>query len=629
MDVQLDRGVRGLEIDVYYRGPDEPLECNHYVLDAGTTCSTLMECLSVIKSWSDNHVGHHVLFVMVELKDFTDGPLKPLLYDMSRAHDWHAILQKIDDEVRSIWPDDRIVSPQMVMNRKGANYTSVRDAIRAEGWPTLGETRNRIFVMTDIDIRTERKIMQGYAKWQNQESKAIWGLPLLTPNSALPDGDESAAWSVLFKVDAQNSSMWNLTLIQDLIRNEGLIIRARADDHVQDENAIVDKVMSNRVVASGVHFIQSDFGWRNKFTPYFLDLPGGVPSRCNPISLPANTECVASDIELLYPADVDRSRWISLDPHDTYWCCGLEPFYWTAGIVSLAGLFVHSYFHVRQLKSWKLGCFACFSKEMDQNHEDTRRFIVARAHSMMYAMQWSVVALVMATRLITDVGIRRHVIPSDDFFLTFEEVLRSIVLFFLLASLTELADSRADSLFQRCLRWKEIMQFPILSIFFNFIGFCISAAGGKDQLYGYGQFHLSKGFVYIQGVLLASSFYAIAYCYSMARGWITGIRMHYSASMSRFFMLVLLVIQNPQLMLLSFVHSSGLELPFTTMAFPSNQVVAWYCMLQSIEVCILGFFMKNALVPFGTSVPAAHVTVINGDTESIASRSEVSLLENY
>ena len=50
---QLDNGARQFELDINFKTPDDPIEVYHLeLLDPGTTCMLLTECLQALRGWS-------------------------------------------------------------------------------------------------------------------------------------------------------------------------------------------------------------------------------------------------------------------------------------------------------------------------------------------------------------------------------------------------------------------------------------------------------------------------------------------------------------------------------------------------------------------------------------------------
>src|SRR5690606_28686767 len=92
---------------------------------------TLVECLTTLKGWSDAHPWHHPLFVLLEMKE-------PWRGDAS-------LLDALDAELLSVWPEERLVTPALVRG----DAPDLRAAVVA-GWPTLGALRGRaLFVLHD------------------------------------------------------------------------------------------------------------------------------------------------------------------------------------------------------------------------------------------------------------------------------------------------------------------------------------------------------------------------------------------------------------------------------------------------------------------------------------------------
>ena len=100
-------GVRQIELDVFV----DPT--GHRVLhipdvDFGTTCSLLVECLQMVKAWSDAHPRHLPIAILAELKDTgVAGPDRSLPWDA-------AAMDQLDAEIRSVFPPRRAVTPDDV-----------------------------------------------------------------------------------------------------------------------------------------------------------------------------------------------------------------------------------------------------------------------------------------------------------------------------------------------------------------------------------------------------------------------------------------------------------------------------------------------------------------------------------
>lgn len=258
LDEQMEsQGVRQFELDIHFSARGQRFEVYHAPwIDADTSCSLLTDCLQVLKDWSDANPGHHPVVVLLETKDYT-APIDPADY-----------ANYLDNEVLSVWPEERLVTPAMVQG----NYPTLVDAIRAEGWPTLGEVRGRLLlVLHDSgEIRTAYthgdRDLEGRALFAESDTNLPYGAFLI--------------W---------NDPYGQFDAIQQAVA-EGFLVRTRADGDLQPSPEQLEMAL-----ASGAHFISTDFPALGTSEVYEVEIPGGNPSRCNPVTAPE--QCVANDIE--------------------------------------------------------------------------------------------------------------------------------------------------------------------------------------------------------------------------------------------------------------------------------------------------------------------------------------------
>ena len=260
LDVQLESyGVRQIELDIHYNDAGE-FEVFHIPLvDQGSTCELFEECLQIVKDWSDSNPNHHILFMLIEPKDTLD--LEPIAghYD------------ELDAAILSVWPRERIVRPDDVRG----THPDLRTALRTDGWPTLGETRQKaMFIMLDDgDHRTgyleDHPVLEDRVIFMRNGRNESFGA-ILELNDPVADGraiDDGARDGYLVRSDAD--SAWN-----------------------SDED---NQAKADAALATGAHFISSDFPGPTEDRSFVFDIPNGHPSRCNPVTAPP--DCTASDIE--------------------------------------------------------------------------------------------------------------------------------------------------------------------------------------------------------------------------------------------------------------------------------------------------------------------------------------------
>jgi len=262
LGVQLDRqGVRQVELDVHYE-PEVGFTVYHIAhLDPGTTCERFVDCLSEMRQWSDCHPGHHLLLIGVEPKDDVDR---------------HKIIGHYDEleaEILSVWPAERLLTPDRVRGQ----HPSLRAALQAEGWPTLGATRGQAMLLL-LDSGEHR---DHYL----QERPGLEGALFFTR------GGQGEPWSSLIEVGDPRGRQ------EEIIQAVGAGYLVRS---VADEAYLGDEENSERAaaaLAAGAHFISSDLPAPVEGRGYSFEVPLGAPSRCNPLTAPP--ECTASDIEAL------------------------------------------------------------------------------------------------------------------------------------------------------------------------------------------------------------------------------------------------------------------------------------------------------------------------------------------
>jgi hypothetical protein len=81
--------------------------------------------------------------------------------------------------------------------------------------------------------------------------------------------------------------------ITDLVRR-GFVVRTRADSELV-EAKVNDHTRADAALASGAQLVATDFPAPVAGYEYVIDVPGGTPSRCDPISAPSG--CTPDAIE--------------------------------------------------------------------------------------------------------------------------------------------------------------------------------------------------------------------------------------------------------------------------------------------------------------------------------------------
>lgn len=249
--VQLDQeGVRAFEFDLHHKGPDQPIAVFHLpLIDEGSRCPTLKDCLQQLRTWSDAHPCHHPLVVTLENKD-----------DLSES----AVADHLDQfeaEVLSVWPRSRLVTPDDLRGE----LPTVQAAVQQQRWPTLAQSRGKLLIV----LYDKLGLFDKYRKLHPGLRGAVGFVfgPLGDPDTAALLRDNPLDPGIPAAVQA------------------GYLVRTFPDATQAEGQAAAD---------SGATVVSTDYPVAKPDKPGFsLQLPGGQPSRCNPLSAPANCTAAA------------------------------------------------------------------------------------------------------------------------------------------------------------------------------------------------------------------------------------------------------------------------------------------------------------------------------------------------
>jgi hypothetical protein len=296
---QLDRGLRSLEIDVYldpqggrylkppgahrhgYAQSPWTLEQQQKMqrpgfkvmhladIDFRSSCLTLQDCLAIVRTWSQAHPRHLPILLTINAKDGRGGAgaVQPLPFD-------EAAFDALDAEILAALPDSQLITPDKVQGK----HPTLRDAVRADGWPLLGQARGKVFLALDEDprkvalYRGTRRSLEGRAMFVNSD-EASPVTAYLTLNDPL--GDEAR---IAHAVAA------------------GYMVRTRADaDTREARNG--DTRRREAAFRSGAQYISTDYPWPDpRWGGYQVRFPSHAPyARLNPTD--GNPRCPLLDLE--------------------------------------------------------------------------------------------------------------------------------------------------------------------------------------------------------------------------------------------------------------------------------------------------------------------------------------------
>lgn len=247
LDVQLEsQGVRAVELDTRFMEDADRFEVFHIPgLDEQTTCRAFVDCLRVLETWSRAHPKHVPIFVQIEPKDAPPADAEPYF-------------AKMEKEILSVWPRERIVTPDDVQRES----STLREGVTTRGWPVLAEVRGTILFYVDNSSEWRTAYTRG--------GKSLAGRLMFVDSK---EDDPLAA--VVIANDPRDRAKI------DAAARTGFLVRTRADAAgTPEEHAAA--------LATGAHALSSD-------APLSLTLPGGTPVRCNPVAAPPG--CTSAALE--------------------------------------------------------------------------------------------------------------------------------------------------------------------------------------------------------------------------------------------------------------------------------------------------------------------------------------------
>ena len=279
---QLSAGARSLEFDVAYdphgglfKNPagasmaDELLDPAFvsamaqpgfkviHVLDVDfrSTCLTLKDCLSEVATWSRAHKNHLPILIALHANDIKTpmpGATRPLAFDADA-------FAALDSEIRAMFQPDELITPDDI---KGS-HASLREAIKAGGWPALGAARGKVIFLLD-DSAPKTDIYAGAT--QSLENRPM------------------------FIATDETSPLASFICIEDPLKDQarittdvaaGFIVKTRADADTREAR---DGKTARRdaAFASGAQIVATDFLTADKkIGPYQVNLADGRKAQCD------------------------------------------------------------------------------------------------------------------------------------------------------------------------------------------------------------------------------------------------------------------------------------------------------------------------------------------------------------
>lgn len=271
LDQQLEsEGVRQFELDIFADSTGNlwaPMGRPGFKVahieqvDMDSTCPVFVDCLALIKSWSDSHRDHVPITIMLEVKDDADIPVLPDPEIITAA-----LMDEIDTEIRSVFPPDRLITPDDIRG----THATLEGAVLSDGWPKLTDVRGKVMFMVD-----------------GHRDKYIVGHPNLEGRAGFTSSSPGQPDAAIIKRDDPTGA--NQAQIKSLVQ-QGYLVRTRADDPVSTPQS-GSTAQRDAALSSGAQWVSTDYpvaGLATRFngSTYLAQIPGGTPGRCNPVNAP-------------------------------------------------------------------------------------------------------------------------------------------------------------------------------------------------------------------------------------------------------------------------------------------------------------------------------------------------------
>jgi len=272
---QLDRGLRHVELDCYL-DPQGGLFAEPFALtfaartgaaapaldhaaelaapgikvlhspgfDFRTTVPSLAAALGQLRAWSDAHPGHVPLFVLVECKEDSFAPTRPVPWD-------EAGFAELEQTILGVFARERILTPDDV---RGTSAT-VREAVVTRGWPSIDAARGKVCFLLD----NEGALRDRYLA----PAPGLAGRLLF---ASVPRDHAAAAFM------KRNDPVAGHDEIRALVA-AGFMVRTRADAGTVEARAN-DGSRRDKALASGAQLVSTDFPEPDpRFGDYHVSLP--------------------------------------------------------------------------------------------------------------------------------------------------------------------------------------------------------------------------------------------------------------------------------------------------------------------------------------------------------------------
>jgi hypothetical protein len=201
-------------------------------LDYNVHCLTFRTCLGIFARWSDAHPRHDPVVILINSVDQTPTPP----YWPYDAEFDQAGIDALNTDIQQVMGADRVLTPDEVRG----GYPTLRDAVLAKPWPTLGRLRGKFIFVLDGNDDHERYLRAGHPSLKGRQMFGWF--------------DEGAPEAAFFNIGDPTQ---DLSLIHRLV-GLGYMVRTRADADTVEARRHDGRRMK-AALASGAQIVSTDY----------------------------------------------------------------------------------------------------------------------------------------------------------------------------------------------------------------------------------------------------------------------------------------------------------------------------------------------------------------------------------
>ena len=224
-------------------------------IDFGASCVTLDACLTQVATWSRAHPDHVPLVIALKTNDERTpmpGATRPAKFDA-------AAFDALDSAIWAVFQPREVITPDVVQGKAA----TLRDAIKTNGWPTLGASRGKVMFLLDD---TPAKVALYRGARASLEGRAMF---------IATDAQSPAAAFVTVEDPAKDSAAVTAAV------KDGLMVRTFADADTKEARAN-STLRADWAFAAGAQVIATDFLTPDpRIGKYRVRSPDRHYTRCN------------------------------------------------------------------------------------------------------------------------------------------------------------------------------------------------------------------------------------------------------------------------------------------------------------------------------------------------------------